>query len=455
MEPAHLSRCELACRRAKEEYFRNPNRTRPILGGEVITADLDFTFRLTAREMDAVLRRPLRENLRFLPWGADVQHTLRRIGHLSWPEAFTVLVDDLVDALRGQQRTVDFVLLTGGAARMDFVQRICRERFGEQSVRVDTEPEFAISRGLARYGALGPRVQAFHAAVDAFIADELPGLIEREVPTLIDDLAPALADQLPAAVLSPVYERLKMGEMQSINQFDQALRRQLESWLEADATKSLLADAALPWVRRMTLTVNQRTSVICRQYGMRSDRLEIAVRPPTDKLGRLVPPFDMGPLLWSIGGLAVVAMGVLVVVSPAITLPYMLICVVFPFLAEPAEQLLRDAPLLGVGRFMLPGPQRMADNWTGQKEQFVEQIRAYLSDPAVFMAAQEDSRLSNRMGRLWARLWPFDMVEQRPPAPGGLPAQPVDFADQVVATVVESFGRELHARSREAERFIA
>ncbi len=451
VEPAHLSRCELACRRAKEEYFRNPTRTRPILGGEVITADLDFTFRLTAADMEDVLHRPLRESLRFLPWGSEVGRVLATIGHLSWPEAFTVMVDDLVDALRAQRRQVDFVLLTGGAARMDFVQRICRARFGEQTVRVDTEPEFAISRGLARYGALGPRVKAFHAAVDAFIAGELPALVNREVPALIDDLAPALADQLPAAVLTPIYERLKMGEMQTVNQFDQALRKQLENWLEDDATKALLADAALPWVRQTTQAVNQRTSVICRQYGMRSDRLEIAVRPPTDKLGRLVPPFDLGPLIWSIGGLAVVALGMLVVLSPAVTLPYMLICVVFPFLAEPAEQLLRDAPILGVGRFMLPGSQRMADNWAGQKDEFVARIRSYLSDPAVFLAAQEERGAGKRMARLWARLWPADRAGKPPP----VAAPPVDFADQVVTTVVESFGRALHARAQEAERFIA
>ena len=167
VDPSHRTRCEIACREAKVRFFdpsfeRSPN-PRPIFVLEVIDTDLDFQARLSKDAVRDIVEAPIPE-----------------LDGRSWPQAFREAVEDVRADSERQGIQIELVLLTGGPSRMGFVQEICRDVFGAETIRIDSEPELAIARGLARYGILAPRLAAFREEIGDFSRRELPHLVEAD-----------------------------------------------------------------------------------------------------------------------------------------------------------------------------------------------------------------------------------------------------------------------------------
>lgn len=117
---------------------------------------------------------------------------------------------------------------------LDFQARLTkeatREVFGAETVRIDSEPELAIARGLARYGSLGPRVAAFHEEVVSFSRTELPDLVRMTVPDLRRRLARALAEVMTWRGIKPALLNVKQGQISSLERLEERIRRNIEEW---------------------------------------------------------------------------------------------------------------------------------------------------------------------------------------------------------------------------------
>src|SRR5204863_859477 len=140
---------------------------------------------------------------------------------------------------------------------------------------IDSEPELAISRGLARYGILGPRLAAFHAEIGSFSKAELPGLVRATVPDLRRRLAGTLAEAMTWQGIKPALMSLKQGKISSLEELEGRIRRNVEEWAERDEAREVMATAALPWIQTVADAVNTRTAGVCARYGMRDDRLTV------------------------------------------------------------------------------------------------------------------------------------------------------------------------------------
>src|SRR5215213_110375 len=260
IDPSHRTRCEIACREAKVRFFdpsfeRSPS-PRPIFVLEVIDTDLDFQARLTKEVVREIVEAPLPE-----------------LGGRSWPRAFREAIEDVRAESERRGIQIELVLLTGGPSRMGFVQEICREVFGAETVRIDSEPELAIARGLARYGSLGPRVAAFREEVSAFARIELPDLVRQTVPDLRRRLARTLAEAMTWQGIKPALMGVKQGQVSSLAELEGRIRRNVEEWAERAEAREVVAGAALPWIQTIADAVNARTAGVCDRYGMRDDRL--------------------------------------------------------------------------------------------------------------------------------------------------------------------------------------
>jgi hypothetical protein len=438
IDPSHRTRCEIACREAKVRFFdpsfeRAPN-PRPIFVLEVIDTDLDFQVRLTKEAVGEIVGAPIPE-----------------LGGKSWPHAFREAVEDVRAESERQGIHIELVLLTGGPSRMGFVQEICRALFGAETVRIDSEPELAIARGLARYGSLGPRVAAFREEVGAFARTELPGLVRQTVPDLRKRLARTLAEAMTWQGIKPALMSLKQGQISSLEALDERIRRNIEEWAARDDARETVATAALPWIQAVADTVNAHTAGLSARYGMRDDRLSVTVTPPIGGgIGWAVPPFDLTPVLLAIGGGAVAVVAAVVAMSAKLTAPFMLVALIFPAFGGWLESRLRGAPLMGIGRFMLPGEATIDDLLRDGQPRLEMEVSEYLRDPRAFLASRERATLMRHLATLRDRL-PALFGDDADDADAD---QALGFEELVVAETVQQIEQALQARTREAERFI-
>lgn len=439
-DPSHRTRCEIACREAKVRFFdpsfeRSPN-PRPIFVLEVIDTDLDFQARLTKDAVHEIIASPIDS-----------------LGGASWPQAFRAAVEEVAADSARQGIRIELVLLTGGPSRMGFVQEICREVFGTQTLRVDSEPELAISRGLARYGLLGPRIAAFHKEIGAFSDTDLPEVVRRSVPDLRRRLAVTLADAMTWQGIRPALTSLKQGQISTLDGLEARIKRNIEEWAERDDAREVVAASALPWIQAIADEVNARTADVCARYGMRDDRLNVTVTPPIGSgIGRAVPPFDLTPALLAIGGSAVAVVAFVVAMSAKLTAPFMLVALIFPAFGGWLEGRLRGAPVMGIGRFVLPGDERLDAVLRDGQPRLEAEVDAYLRDPRAFLDARARSTLFQRLVPFQDRL-PAFFGRDRDSAAGD-DGDSYDFSALVVTETVQQIERALKARAHEAERFV-
>jgi hypothetical protein len=437
VDPSHRTRCEIACREAKVRFFdpsfaRAPN-PRPIFVLEVIDTDLDFQARLTQDAVREIVDAPIPE-----------------LGERSWPRAFREAVEDVRAESERQGVQIELVLLTGGPSRMGFVQETCRELFGTEAVRIDSEPELAIARGLARYGSLGPRITAFREEVGAFARTELPDLVRQTVPDLRGRLARTLSEAMSWQGIKPALLSVKQGQISSLEALDERIRRNIEEWAARDEAREAVATAALPWIQAVADAVNARTAGLSARYGMRDDRLNVTVTPPIGGgIGWAVPPFDLTPVLLAIGGGAVAVVAAIVALSAKVTAPLLLVTLIFPAFGGWLEGLLRSAPVMGIGRFVVPSEARIDDLLRDGQPRLEAQVDEYLRDPGAFLAARERAGLLDRLGSLRDRLPALFRNGGAVPA-----ADAPDFEALVVSETVHQIESALQARAREAERFV-
>ena len=438
IDPSHRTRCEIACREAKVRFFdpsfeRSPN-PRPIFVLEVIDTDVDFQARLTKEAVREI-----------------VEAALPELGGRSWPRAFREAVEDVRADSERQGITIELVLLTGGPSRMGFVQEICREVFGAETVRIDSEPELAIARGLARYGSLGPRVAAFREEIGTFARTELPDLVRQTVPDLRRRLAGTLAEAMTWQGIKPALMSVKQGQISSLEELESRIRRNVEEWAERAEAREVVATAALPWIQTIADAVNARTAGVCDRYGMRDDRLTVTVTPPIGGgIGWAVPPFDLTPVLLAIGGGAVAVVAAIVAMSAKLTAPFLLVTLIFPAFGGWLEDRLRSAPVMGIGRFVVPSEAKVDDLLRDGQPRLEAEVDEYLRDPRAFLAARERASLLDRLGPIRDRL------------PGLFGdgcadvhvADALDFEGLVVSETIQQIETALQARAREAERFI-
>ena len=133
--------CELACRKAKEKYFSEPEAYDDgyyATSSEDIQGRCLFVARLDSTIMSELLETPV----------LNIDGEMK-----TWPSAFEDELRKLKQQVESEKGSAPgVILLTGGASRMRFIHEICRKTFSNASIKSDDNPEFCITKGLARWG---------------------------------------------------------------------------------------------------------------------------------------------------------------------------------------------------------------------------------------------------------------------------------------------------------------
>jgi hypothetical protein len=261
-------RLELLCRQAKEAFFRtdpgrfvaNPGetviRTRRI---ETRHGRLYFTVELSADDMREVLDTPQP--------ALDGQ---------SWRAAFEADLGAVAGAIG---HAPDFVLLTGGASRMGFVQEVARDMFGADRVKLGSEPELAIARGLALAGRMSVRAAGFRADIHRLTGgDQVSSLIEARVPDFAKRMGDAAAAGMTDRYVVPAFRRWRNGEITTLHDMATEIATSLHADL-TDGANPRLAQVAAEWQDSLRPELEELTRPICNRWHLPPAAMEL---PPTE-----------------------------------------------------------------------------------------------------------------------------------------------------------------------------
>ncbi len=255
--PHHKARCELACRKAKEDYFSNEALySHPqtfARGFESINEQIYFVPQVNKGVMEEILHQSLPE-----------------LGGKSWLQSFREAVREAKENLSQQGMVPQLLLMTGGASRMKFTRQICEEIFPEPDtqVRPDPEPERCIALGLARVGRWDLRAAAFKEEVNKlFDSKKLKELVEKHIPDLIELLTQPLSESLIENALKPSLHDWRNNKIRTLADLESAMKKRAEEWIESKLARQIVKTQSVTWFNsKIQPELAQETDPICQKY---------------------------------------------------------------------------------------------------------------------------------------------------------------------------------------------
>ena len=248
------NRCEIVARRLKEQYFLSEDhwRTNPCVASETIYYDepVKIRFELTEDIMADIISTPMQE----LNGGT--------------------FLECLSDLLRHASNcTKDnpplLIILTGGASRMGFFQRACKQEFPQAQIVICPEPEYSIAKGLSYAGRVDKQLEDFYADIENyFTSSEIPALVEQSLDWLTVPLASVISGHIVNDVALEVLNQWKQGELKTIEEMEAPIRKGTEQLLKdldsVDGVKPVVSE----WCRRLFLKLQPRLDDICHAHNV-------------------------------------------------------------------------------------------------------------------------------------------------------------------------------------------
>ncbi|MGK7896323.1 MAG: Hsp70 family protein [Xenococcus sp. (in: cyanobacteria)] len=246
----------LACRKAKETYFSS---TQPLRVLSPIESVRDI--KIPRKEMDSILATSLSELDAKVKW----------IDGRSWEHELESFLKKQKDILDKNQKIVNRIILTGGAARMEFVQETCKRVFKDTTIHYDGNPGVAISHGLALVGRSNEKSVEFRQEADSLIGNDLQELVKEKIPELAEKLSKIIA----SIILDDIaFTELKSWKSRSHYTLDGAISaikgKCTESNLKTRLTSSSSYNQALQdWVKKnLIYGINRKLLNLCHKYGL-------------------------------------------------------------------------------------------------------------------------------------------------------------------------------------------
>lgn len=259
--PAWRSYCELEARRLKEKYFLSEEswQERSLTRQMVICYDktLMFELSLDGAAMQEIIHAPC-----------------AALGGRSF-------VTCLNDALRAAQRVSadcppQLVLLTGGASRMAFFQKACREAFIHALTVICPEPECSIARGMAYSGRVDEQLKVFRQEVASIArGDRLSAVVHASVHELYAPIADALFDTAKETAVSAI-GLWRRGGVETIGALDDVLEREIAAAFSSEAAAARMEGELRAWTERLTWTLEGELTSLCLRCGVPPERMRMA-----------------------------------------------------------------------------------------------------------------------------------------------------------------------------------
>jgi actin-like ATPase involved in cell morphogenesis len=260
-QPYYRALCELKCREVKENFFSNEDdhTESPARGYLPIGTDLVFELSVDEELIAKILNERLAE-----------------LSNKSWVEAFRELLTQAKSKLAEARIDSGVLLLTGGASRMGFTHEICKEVFPDWNIRLGSEPEFCIARGLARVGRMDLHVSGFKARVEELCnSDLIQTSVEKELPRFFDSLGRTLADGIVSDAVRPLICDWRNGAIRILAGLEGRISESAKHWLTGEVGTKAIQARYLDWLELLQEDLSRPISELCQEFRLPAGALAL------------------------------------------------------------------------------------------------------------------------------------------------------------------------------------
>jgi hypothetical protein len=251
--------CELTCRKAKEEYFSDPQNYQEEGeyapgGGENIQGRYLFMPQLDGTVMNEILRE------RIVPYDGELK---------TWPDAFEIELKKLSQQLQESNQNLfpDAILLTGGASRMDFIDEKCKQLFPQASIIKDDTPEFCIARGLARWGRVEIKTSQFIEDIEKFCSETIKPRVAARIDSLYAGISNTLADNV-IRIIKNKFELWKKGNYATIDVMKNHIDQEIKKLMQEKNLSNLFSERIEPILSEIADELEDDIKGIENAYGV-------------------------------------------------------------------------------------------------------------------------------------------------------------------------------------------
>lgn len=258
---AYRHRCELWCRRAKEEYFSNENsyQERMANGGYK-------KFQQTGIVFEPQINKFIMEEI--------LNKELSSLGK-NWITCFRDFLTKTKQELDKEKIQDCSVFLTGSASKMSFISEIVKGVFPNSRLEPDSEPELSIAFGLARWGRIDLRTKNFLEEVNQTIDQELEDIVKNNFYLLKDELTPILTNGLLNEVIKPCMYAWREGDIQTLNDLEPEMQNRALKWVEKPEIKKQIEEKILTWMNEVQKKLETEINPICEKYKLPSGKIQL------------------------------------------------------------------------------------------------------------------------------------------------------------------------------------
>jgi hypothetical protein len=256
--PGKRAEVDLKCRDAKHEYFNEKQGS----GREVWQAvRLERGLQLEISLDDAIMER--------------IKNTpLPELGGRSFVSAFAARLSHVKEQIGCLP---DYIVVTGGAARMQFVVDLINDAFPNVKTIRGAEPELAVAKGLAWFGRSQLQSQAFQRDVEDLIGSgQVNQLVSKNMEKLFSRLAEDLGTALINRVLRDEIILWRSGSTATLLDMEVRAKQRIEEFLQGDAARDLVSGTTREWFEEIRPEVQALTDPICLKYRIPTSALEIS-----------------------------------------------------------------------------------------------------------------------------------------------------------------------------------
>ncbi len=271
-DSSEYHRTVMAFRKAKEDYFSDEELYRNSFVPVTVTyypGDMPITIaaKLTPSNFEAAIGYPI--------------STLGDQA-VSWRARYRA---DLIAAKQRIQGIIggppSFVILTGGAARMDFTEAIAKEVFSSPTVvKRAPEPEHAISAGLAFAGSIRYRTQEFHNEIKGIIdSTKVEDVIQKHMGSFAEAIAKVVADNATERFILPEFLAWRNSGKGKLKDVAERISARMKTWNESEAGRTQILRSLAGWYKKIETNLHEITAPICMKYNLAADVLDIPKAP--------------------------------------------------------------------------------------------------------------------------------------------------------------------------------
>lgn len=244
--------CEFAARKLKEKYFSDEEYWKDKECRETVLIRYGVPLRLPIR-MDPEMAERL------------LTKSSERLSGRSFREVFLESLENVRDQITGAPP--ELIFLTGGVSRLPAMRDWCSSVFPDAVVIRGSEPEFAVSRGLAYCGRIDEDMREFREELKAMNASRVvEDLVQEHIRDLYRSVIDVLVDPIIEKVAVPVFSRWREGEIRRLADTDEELQKGIEEYLHSEEARDLLVKPIAAWLKPVADGLEEVTMPICARH---------------------------------------------------------------------------------------------------------------------------------------------------------------------------------------------